>query len=883
MDTALVGPDLGGGLWSFFGRRNLLLLGSQDQSFREEMELDIGPSTRGFLSADYDKNGRRDIAAVFAGEMRFGEPPKLGGIAILLQSADSVFDEPLIFPLDGIPIFMAQEDYNEDGNLDLAVNRIQPGFMGSVAILLGNGDGTFRQGGELPVEFPGGAVMAADFNRDDDVDLAVLNDEEVLILAGNGNGTFGPSVAFDVGPRSLYLTAGDLDEDGNLDLAVAGAFSKAVAILLGDGNGAFGPPRLFVGGRMTEGMFVTDYDRDGALDIVIGDGLPEVFVPQVGSGVLFGRGDGTFYSAPQYLIGGQATGVAAADFNRDGQPDAAVSGSGGISLLLADDDGEFAAGGDIELAGGASPTAIAADDFNGDENPDLAVADSANSAWVLLGLGDGTFRPAVRHDTLDEALDITTGDFNRDDVRDLAIAGNGGSEVSGVSILLGNPDGTFQAARNTNFGTRARTVVAGDWNSDGADDLAVADEGVFGSDDAGGLDILISNVDGTFAAPVRMEAGLNPQNLAAGDVNGDEIPDLAVAADGPDFTWVVTVFLGVGDGTFQAGETLPTDFGPSGVVVDDFDQNGDGDIIVAHCCGQTDMTFMVSNGDGTFEPEVHFSGGGDPIRLVDAHLNGDRKPDLIVVNSLRGLRSGITVLINTSQGSGLTHVSAANLFVGPVAADSIVTAFGEGFATEIANVNQPATTLAGVTAKILESTGVESDLSMYFASPTQVNYLMLPVDHGRVRVTIHGVTGNSQAAEFDVVRVVPGVFFLNGDFLAAAVIQRFDTAGNDTVVNVFDVDGGNIVASPIDMVPDTDRVFILLFGTGFRNRRDLSGVQLTVGGLNVPLTYAGPQSVFPGLDQINGELSRALKGAGLVDVILTVEGRQANITKLLFQ
>ena len=86
----------------------------------------------GFLSADYDKNGRRDIAAVFAGEMRFGEPPKLGGIAILLQSADSVFDEPLIFPLDGIPIFMAQEDYNEDGNLDLAVNRIQPGFMGAL-------------------------------------------------------------------------------------------------------------------------------------------------------------------------------------------------------------------------------------------------------------------------------------------------------------------------------------------------------------------------------------------------------------------------------------------------------------------------------------------------------------------------------------------------------------------------------------------------------------------------------------------------------------------------------------------------------------------------------------------------------------------------------
>lgn len=99
-------------------------------------------------------------------------------------------------------------------------------------------------------------------------------------------------------------------------------------------------------------------------------------------------------------------------------------------------------------------------------------------------------------------------------------------------------------------------------------------------------------------------------------------------------------------------------------------------------------------------------------------------------------------------------------------------------------------------------------------------------------------------------------------------------------VSRFDVATSQIVAVPIDLGPPTDRVFLVLFGTGWRNRSALSAVTAKIGDVDAPVSYAGPQGSFAGLDQCNIEIPRSLAGRGLVDVTLTVDGQMANTVQI---
>src|SRR5215467_9253523 len=94
----------------------------------------------------------------------------------------------------------------------------------------------------------------------------------------------------------------------------------------------------------------------------------------------------------------------------------------------------------------------------------------------------------------------------------------------------------------------------------------------------------------------------------------------------------------------------------------------------------------------------------------------------------------------------------------------------------------------------------------------------------------------------------------------------------------FDVE--KFVSVPIDLGPATDQVFLLLFGTGIRNNNGLTGVSATIGGAPCVVQFAGAQGGFAGLDQINLLLPRSLAGRGEADLILTVEGKQANTVRV---
>jgi hypothetical protein len=140
---------------------------------------------------------------------------------------------------------------------------------------------------------------------------------------------------------------------------------------------------------------------------------------------------------------------------------------------------------------------------------------------------------------------VAIGDFNGDGLPDVAVANAG--DYSGnngnVSVLLGNGDGTFQAADSLSVGRQPVSVAVGDFNRDGIPDLAVANllDGT--------VSVLLGNGDGSFQLPRSVSAGNRPYSVAVGDFNGDGIPDLAVVND-TFLSGTVSVLLGNGDGSF---------------------------------------------------------------------------------------------------------------------------------------------------------------------------------------------------------------------------------------------------------------------------------------------------------------------------------------------
>jgi VCBS repeat protein len=180
-----------------------------------------------------------------------------------------------------------------------------------------------------------------------------------------------------------------------------------------------------------------------------------------------------------------------------------------------------------DFAVGAFPTSVAVGDFNGDGVQDLAVANfNSNNVSVLLGNGDGSFQAARNFGVGFNPVSVAVGDFNCDGVQDLAVAN---FNSANVSVLLGNGDGSFRAAQNFAVGTLPSSVAVGDFNGDGVQDLAVANSGLEEVSGSANVSVLLGNGDGSFQGARNFAAGSLPYSVAVGDFNGDGLPDLAVA------------------------------------------------------------------------------------------------------------------------------------------------------------------------------------------------------------------------------------------------------------------------------------------------------------------------------------------------------------------
>jgi uncharacterized protein (TIGR03437 family) len=235
----------------------------------------------------------------------------------------------------------------------------------------------------------------------------------------------------------------------------------------------------------------------------------------------------------------------------------------------------------------------------------------------------------------------------------------------------------------------------------------------------------------------------------------------------------------------------------------------------------------------------------------------------------------------------VTSVSAASFIGQTLASESIVAAFGETLATttQSADALPLPTTLAGTQILIKDSVGVERPAPLFIVSPQQVNYQIPPgtaVGPAMVTARIGDIRVAGETVQ--IAATAPGLFSANanGQGVAAAVALRVKADGSSLYEQVarFDAAQNRVVAVPLDLGPETDQVFLILYGTGFKMHSGLSAVSVKIDGVDAMVSYAGAQGDLVGLEQANVRMPRALIGRGIADITMTVDGKAANIVQV---
>jgi len=247
-----------------------------------------------------------------------------------------------------------------------------------------------------------------------------------------------------------------------------------------------------------------------------------------------------------------------------------------------------------------------------------------------------------------------------------------------------------------------------------------------------------------------------------------------------------------------------------------------------------------------------------------------------------------SIFIAGSLGKcNVANTSAASFREAPLASESIAASFGTGLATatQSATVLPLPTSLAGTTVNVRDSAGTERLAPLFFVSSSQINY-QIPAGTatGTAGVAITSGNGAVSQGTVQIEAVSPGLFAANSDGqgVAAAVVVRVKANSTQSVEPIvrFDTALGKFVSVPVDLGPETDQVFLILFGTGIRFRSSLTSALASIGGLSAQVDYAGPAPGFVGLDQVNARLPRSLIGRGEVDVVLMVDGKTANTVRV---
>jgi hypothetical protein len=627
-----------------------VLLGNGDGTFTAAVSPATGRRSDSVAVGDFNGDGIPDLAIANESD---------NTITVLLGNGNGTFTITPVSPSTGYsPSSIVVGDFNGDGKADLAT-----GYGGAIAVLLGNGDGTFAVPVLLPTGYVTGPIAVGDFNGDGKADLAI----GAMLLLGNGDGTFVVGIRPTIAADSVYAIAvGDLNGDGNADLAFANFSNNTVSVLLtqlsqtvlatatgispdspgdhsvlasypGDNNFASSfsnttvlyeqPPTTTTSLALTSAGAPLTTVASGSvvtLTATVRIGGRAVTVGQVnfcdasatfctdthllGTAQLTSNGTATLNFVPgigehSYRalfianVGGAASPSSASVLTVTGSLHPSTT-----SIVQSGSVGNYTLTATVVAAGATPPTGLVSFLDTSDGNSVLetgileTVATGANLVYSLNSVANGA-SPEV----------VAVGDFNRDGKADLAVADSGNylhMDSGTVKILLGNGDGTFAMTASLATGVYPIAIAIADLNGDGIPDLAVANR------DSSTLSILLGNGDGTFATPTSVVTGINPTSITAGDFNGDGKMDLAVAnscGSTPDSNCgtyldpqgTLTILLGNGDGTFTQAANETTDVWPASVAVGDFNGDGKPDLAVANECGKSGLCSAKAPGTVT--------------------------------------------------------------------------------------------------------------------------------------------------------------------------------------------------------------------------------------------------------------------------------------------
>ncbi|CAF0849676.1 unnamed protein product [Adineta ricciae] len=607
--------------------------------------------------ADLNKDGLSDVIVANSGANTIG---------IFFRKDQHSFAKQITYStgVGSIPYAVIADDFNNDQQLDLAIANYGHNNIG---IFLGTTNATFPSqttfstGPSRPLAISGG-----DFNNDTFIDLAVVTygTNSVYIYLGNGRGHFVEVLTlftgFDSIPYALAVT--DLDNDDQLDMIVANYGTNNVGIFFGRGNVSFEQQLLIDTGVKSQphSIAVNDLNDDNYMDIVI------VCSGTNSVDVLLNIENRSFATLTKYFTGKNSLPVSSAigDFDQDNKLDIVVVNyvAGNIVILFNRGNGFFTEPATFFTSSDYYPNSIAISDFNLDSYVDMAIVEyDHNYLDVIPTHREYSFvdQRTYRTTGIDsEPISVFLADFDNDDQLDMVVANYWLNNIA-VFLKYDGYDFLIQQTYYVGNGYAPYAVTSADFNNDNRADIAVANYWGYN------MGIFLNIGNGSFSSQRTYSTGnaIQPCRITTGDFNNDNWMDVVVVNC---VTNSIGIFINTGNGSFAHQVTYSTGSGswPMAVIVDDFNEDRCLDIAVANN-GANSIGIFSGYGNGTFASQLTYGTGTNsaPHSIASGDIDGDNLTDIVVANYLS---SNVVILRGYGNGSfQLQNTLSAGSSAGP--------------------------------------------------------------------------------------------------------------------------------------------------------------------------------------------------------------------------